>query len=147
MRRITHTVGPHSHPVRAGLVSVNLFGLLCDGLGDYSSSPYSAITKFGGPITYLVLQAISAFAVLVYVDSGSPTPAFLRRRRNAKRKPSGAREETDDVVEERRRVNAEDTQEELLVQRLRKKYSGAEAFAVDDVSFGVASGETFALVS
>lgn len=128
------------------MVSVNLFGLLCDGLGNYSSSPYSAITKFGGPITYLVLQAIFAFAVLVYVDSGSPIPAFLRRRRHANRASSAARAETDDVVEERGRVNAGDVQEELLVQRLRKKYSGAEAFAVDDVSFGVASGETFALV-
>jgi len=54
-------------------------------------------------------------------------------------------EESEDILAERKRVNGEST-EELLVKRLRKRYSGADAFAVDDVSFGVASGETFALV-
>ncbi len=125
-------------------MSVNLFGLLCDGLGNYSSSPYSAITKFGGPITYLVLQAIFAFSILVYVDSGSPIPAFLRRKHKHRSAASGA--ETEDVVDERKRVDQANS-EELLVKRLKKKYNGAEAFAVDDVSFGVGSGETFALVS
>ena len=137
---------PRSPTVRAALVSVNLFGLLCDGLGEYSSSPYSDIRKFGGPITYLVLQIIFAFAVLVYVDSGSPIPAWLRRRRNAHLAKSASVEETDDILAERERVNGKST-DELLVKRLKKKYGGAEAFAVDDVSFGVASGETFALVS
>lgn len=126
-------------------MSINLFGLLCDGLGNYSSSPLSAITRFGGPITYLVIQAVFAFAVLVYVDSGSPIPAFLRRK-HRNRNSADMSEESSDVTDERERVKDENTGEELIVRRLRKKYSGADAFAVNDVSFGVSSGQTFALV-
>ena len=102
------------------------------------------MTKFGGPITYLVLQALFAFAVLVYVDSGSPIPAFLRNRHKHRSYATG--EESEDVINERDRVMRGGNTEELLVKRLRKKYGGATAFAVDDVSFGVGSGETFALV-
>lgn len=131
-------------PVRAALVSVNLFGLLCDGLGDYSTSPFSAITKFGGPITYLVLQALFAFIVLVYVDSGSPIPTWMRRKHRHRATASVV--ETTDVDQERDRVAEKGNDQELLVKRLKKRYTGARAFAVDDVSFGVGLGETFALV-
>ena len=138
-------VNPVPNLMRAVLVSVNLFGLLCDGLGNRKSEPYSDSLQFGGPIVYLVVQAVFAFSVLVYVDSGSPVPSFLRRhRRKHATRPEGE-EVSADVIEEKDRIDAGST-EDLIVHGLRKRYSGAESFAVDDVTFGVGGGETFALI-
>lgn len=124
-------------------MSVNLFGLLCDGLGNRSPNPYNHITQFGGPILYLVLQALFAYGVLIYVDSGSPIPAFLRSRRKVKDAHS-TDEGGVDVAEERERV-ARGTGQELEVRDLSKRYNGAKSFAVNGASFAVGSGDTFAL--
>ena len=50
-----------------------------------------------------------------------------------------------DVLEEQERVER-GTGQDLEVKRLKKRFRGADVFAVDDVSFGVGSGETFALI-
>jgi ABC-type Na+ transport system ATPase subunit NatA len=123
---------------------MNLFSLLCDGLGNYSSNPPSDILQFGGPILYFVLQSIIAYSLLVYIDSGSPIPRFLRRDGKHKHGVTSSSEISQDVLDEKARV--EDANDELRVVGLRKKYHGAPNVAVDDVSFGVQLGETFALI-
>ena len=131
--------------VRAILVSINLFSLLCDGFGNRSPHPYSNINQFGGPILYMVLQTIFAFSVLVYVDSGSPIPSFLLGRRKSKAAFTVEAATMVDVVEEKERLER-GTQDVLQVTRLKKGYRGAPTIAVDDVSFGVSEGDTFALI-
>ncbi|ORX35007.1 hypothetical protein BD324DRAFT_633591 [Kockovaella imperatae] len=138
-------VNPVPNVIRAVLVSVNLFGLLCDGLGHRKSAPYSNILQFGGPIVYLVAQALFAFGVLVYVDSGSPIPAFLRRRRLKHASTASEEETSTDVIDEKARIDSGPT-DDLIVQSLSKRYSGSKALAVNDVTFGVAAGESFALI-
>jgi ABC-type transport system involved in cytochrome bd biosynthesis fused ATPase/permease subunit len=131
--------------VRAVLVSINLFNLLCDGLGNYSSSPYSSILKFGGPILYLVLQALLAFSILIYVDSGSPIPSLFRPRRRHKSAYLVEGDAKGDVLAEKTRLE-KDEADVLRVVRLKKRFVGVEKWAVDDVSFGVRTGENFALI-
>lgn len=132
-------------PVRAILVSINLFNLLCDGFGNYSSSPYSSILQFGGPILYMVVQAIFAFSLLVYVDSGAPLPLWLSRRRKIKTAYAANTNIGADVLAERERLEKE-PEDELRVIGLKKRYGGAKALAVNDASFGVALGECWALI-
>lgn len=122
-----------------------MFSLLCDGLGNRTSKPSGDILQFGGPILYFVLQALIAFALLVYIDSGSPLPAFLRGRHKAKNALLSTSALSPDVSEEKARIEA-NPDDQLQVRNLRKKYRAAPNVAVDEVSFGVKSGETFALI-
>jgi ATP-binding cassette subfamily A (ABC1) protein 3 len=122
-----------------------MFNLLCDGLGDYSSVPYSNIMQFGGPILYMIVQSFFAFAVLVYVDSGSPLPAFLYRSRlkGIHHDPDDTR--SSDVIEEKDRLLA-GAPDMLQVLGLKKRYGMSKQLAVNDVSFGVETGVNFALI-
>lgn len=124
---------------------MNLFSLLCDGLGNYSSNPPSDILQFGGPILYFVLQTIIAYSLLVWLDSGKPIPAFLRRSGRSRHNATLNDQNSQDVIDEKERV-ANGASDELQVVGLRKKYHGAPNVAVDDVSFGVSLGDTFALI-
>lgn len=128
--------------VRAGLVSTNLFSLLCDGLGSRKSQPYSDINQFGGPILYMIVQGLVAFAILVYVDSGAPRPRLhlLRRRNNQVSTVA----EKGDVTEEKERVGQ--SGDVLRVISLTKRFTSSNLLAVDDVTFGVAEGTNFALI-
>lgn len=127
--------------VRVILVSLNVFGLLCDGLGARTSKPYGDILQFGGPILYLIMQSLVCFAILVWVDSGAPLPALFRRHLKG-----GSSEGTpQDVIEERERVE-HNPNDALVVRSLSKKFHGTQKLAVDSVSFGVDSGDTFALL-
>lgn len=107
--------------------------------------PWSDIFFFGGPILYMVVQILVTFGILVYVDSGSPIPAFFRRKRSSHAISSVEKEASVDVLEEKERLNR-GSADALQVNGLRKRYSGADKFAVDDVTFGVAEGTTFALI-
>lgn len=130
--------------VRAILVSINMFNLLCDGLGNYSSRPYSDIMEFGSPILYMALQAIFAFCILVYVDSGSPIPSFLYRARL-----KGVHEvdetRTADVIEEKGRL-LQGAPDILKVVGLKKRFGSSKTLAVNDVSFGVDTGVCYFLL-
>jgi len=124
---------------------MNLFSLLCDGLGNYSSNPPSDILQFGGPILYFVLQTIIAYSLLVWFDSGKPTPSFLRRNGRHRHADASVIHNSQDVIDEKERVE-NGANDEIQVVGLRKKYHGAPNVAVDDVSFGVSLGDTFALI-
>jgi ATP-binding cassette subfamily A (ABC1) protein 3 len=124
---------------------MNLFSLLCDGLGNYSSKPPSDILQFGGPILYFVLQILVAYALLVWFDSGKPIPSFLRRKSKHQHSADPTNEFSQDVMDEKERVER-GPDDQLQVVGLRKKYHGAPNVAVDNVSFGVSLGDTFALI-
>lgn len=138
-------VNPLGSIIRAVLVSVNLFNLLCDGHGGQTTRPPSDMLLFGGPIVYLIVQGLLAFALLIYNDSGYPLPRFLQSIRKRKGSHTVTTSASMDVVEEKERVER-GPEDALKVLGLKKRFREAKVSAVDDVTFGVKQGETFALI-
>jgi ATP-binding cassette, subfamily A (ABC1), member 3 len=129
--------------IRAALVSLNVFSLLCDGLGNRTSAPYSSMTQFGGPILYLCLWIIACFVILVYVDSGRPVSRWVGKGQRVTDQESSVESDVGtDVDAERKMVAASGS--DLRVEGLYKAY-GRET-AVRNVTFQVNAGETFALI-
>ncbi|QRV83171.1 ABC transporter [Ceratobasidium sp. AG-Ba] len=151
---IVHNMGsllsPIASVVRAAFVSINLFSLLCDGLGGYDHSPPLSMKKFGSPIVYLVGWIIFLFGLLMYIEYDRPIPAWLR--------PSGSggvREDPDlektmvqrnvfgtEVQAEAVRVRQ--SQDALRLLDVGKTYSGPFP-VLENTSFGVGN-EVFALL-
>ena len=132
-----------------------MFNLRCNGLGGYTSQPYSSISLFGGPILYLVLQIVAGFSFLVWYDSGRPLPAFLRHNHlksgnmsvnTADKGDDVLQELSGDVLDEKERLK--ESGDMLRVLGLTKRYPRAPRgqLAVNDVSFGTQLGEVFACI-
>ncbi|KAL1645820.1 hypothetical protein SLS58_003704 [Diplodia intermedia] len=134
-------ITPAGNLLRSLLLSLNSFSLLCRG--DSIASYPGDITVYGGPILYLIAQAAALFVMLVWWDSGYK-PAFLLLRPTHKQhhveESSEARGA--DVRAEARRT--EQSADRLRVLHLTKHFG--KNTAVDDVTFGVGAGETFALL-
>lgn len=126
--------------MRAAFLSVNLFGLLCDGPDTYSTTSFSSITRFGGPIAYLIPYTLVLFSILVRYDSG---PLFFRRpRKTSPLAPSGSKPALSDVTDEAQRVAS--SEDSLRVLQVSKVYNRQKV--VDNVSFGVPEGAVMALL-
>jgi ATP-binding cassette, subfamily A (ABC1), member 3 len=133
--------------MRAALVSVNLFSLLCNG-GQFSTSNLGGIKQFGGPITYLIVEGLVLFGVLVYFDSGSVLPRWLQFTRPPSREVDKAHDgdyEAKDVTEERKAVESS-SGDLLRVLHVSKTFDRSSSKAVDDVSFGVSQDTVFAML-
>ncbi|CAE6450969.1 unnamed protein product [Rhizoctonia solani] len=142
-------VSPVVSMVRAGFVSVNLFSILCDGLGNYSPSSPGSMGKFGAPIVYLIGWILFLFGLLMWIEYGKPVPKQLRFRRKGpnehqdlEQSPSGNASFVDEVKAEAERV--QQSNDALRVLNVSKVFPGRFT-AVDDVSFGV-DNETFAML-
>ncbi|KAG8682160.1 hypothetical protein FRC08_015150 [Ceratobasidium sp. 394] len=142
-------VSPVASVVRAAFVSVNLFSILCDGLGNYSPSSPSRMNKFGGPIVYLIGWILILFALLMWIEYGKPLPKWLRFWRSTVADESDAERTAAqhsafgaEVKAESERVK--DSNDALRVLNVTKTFPGRFT-AVDDVSFGV-DNETFAML-
>ncbi|KAG8890900.1 hypothetical protein FRB98_002920 [Tulasnella sp. 332] len=138
-------LGPVASILRAVLVSLNVFSLRCDGRGHFSHTPNGSMSKYGGPITYLIVYIILLLAFLVWMDSGRPlpfSPSLLMRRTHSgdmtRRQPG------DDVLAEVARTGTV-TADPLRVLNVSKRFGRSASKAVDDVSFGVGN-ETLSLV-
>ncbi|KAK7532032.1 uncharacterized protein J3D65DRAFT_670682 [Phyllosticta citribraziliensis] len=134
-------VTPAGNLLRALLLSLNEFSLLCDG--DAVRSYPGDIMAYGGPIVYLIVQAIVLFVFLVWWDSGYK-PAFLVRRTYTPLDPEESSHMSPDVLAEARRTEASD--DRLRVLHLTKRFARRKPPAVRDVTFGVPVGQTFALL-
>ena len=119
-------------------MSINLFSLLCDGDTPVSSSTLGQITKFGGPILYLIVMGFILFGILVWVDSGS----LLPRRRSSSATSDSDRPIPPDVATEAKLVS--ESRDLLRVLQVTKSYDGDNV--VDDVSFVVPRETIFALL-
>ena len=137
----------HSFQTRAALVSTNVFSLLCDG-DNFSNDP-AGMRRFGSPIVYLIVYGLILFGILVYVDSGTPWPAFLsinyvrnrgwrRHAPDPKALPPSA-----DVIAEAEQV--EHSEDPLRVSHVSKTFPNGTK-AVDDVSLGVGADTVFAML-
>ncbi|GKT41564.1 ATP-binding cassette sub-family A member 3 [Colletotrichum spaethianum] len=131
---------PVASVCRAILVGLNTFSLACSGTGfGYSG----ALNAYGGPILYLVIQAIILFSILLYNDSGNKIPVFLRRKRSS---IAGLvqTQENPEIANELLRVQSTGNDDGLQVKHLTKSFG--DFTAVENVSFGVRHGEVFALL-
>jgi len=140
-------LSPVASVMRAALVSINLFSLLCTN-GTVNNAVLGNILKFGGPILYLIVECFVFFGILVYVDSGSVLPRWLQFMRPPSREADSASQDqlgSKDVTEE---INAvENSETDLLrVLHVSKTFDRSPKKAVDDVSFGVSRDTVFAML-
>ncbi|KAJ7920707.1 hypothetical protein B0H13DRAFT_2421286 [Mycena leptocephala] len=136
-------LSPVASLARAGIISVNLFSLLCDGTSDNPSSlSMVSLNKYGGPILYLVLQSVALFAVLFWVDSGSVLFQKLRRAHAEITSTEVDRPSKEDVDLEA----ATASQPSNLLQVLDATKSYGSNLAVDRLTFGVGPGNVFCMV-
>lgn len=131
---------PSGNLLRALLLTFNEFSLLCRN-NEVISYP-GDIKVYGGPILYLILQSLFLLLVLVWADSGWK-PSFLGR--SGARSPD-AEEEVQDVDNEvyREASRVDECTDELRVMHVSKVFGSN--VAVQNVSFGVPHGDTFALL-
>ncbi|KAJ7083365.1 hypothetical protein B0H15DRAFT_785012 [Mycena belliarum] len=128
---------------RAGLVSVNLFSLLCDGGSTSITAAWmGSIMRYGGPITYLIVQSFVLLGVLVWVDSGTLLPQRLRKRAKVGAAAGVDRPAKGDVALEAR--SAAQSDDLLRVLNVSKTFGSKTV--VDDVSFGVSRNTIFCML-
>jgi ATP-binding cassette subfamily A (ABC1) protein 3 len=133
-------ISPSGILLRTMLLSLNTFSLLCRG-NEIASYP-GGITVYGGPILYLVLQAIVLLIVLVWWDSGYKPP-FLQRI-NAKAHHAEENVDAIDPAVLAEVSRTESASDSLRVLHLHKSFGSNHA--VNDITFGVPQGEVFALL-
>ncbi|KAF2196781.1 nod factor export ATP-binding protein I [Delitschia confertaspora ATCC 74209] len=133
------TVTPSGNLIRTLLLSLNEFSLLCR---DNSIASYpGAMLVYGGPILYLIIQAIVLFTILVWWDSGYK-PAFLTKTRQ--RGPDTENIDTIDAAVSAEIKRAEQSSDSLRVLHLNKSFGSNHA--VNDITFGIPQGQVFALL-
>jgi ATP-binding cassette subfamily A (ABC1) protein 3 len=101
-----------------------------------------SITKFGGPILYLIVNAFLLLAILVWVDSGTRKPRSLRKHKNP-HLGSESRYELNDasVATAEPGVLSDDL---LRVVNVSKSFNGKNV--TDDVSMSIPKDTIFALL-
>ncbi|KAJ3534775.1 hypothetical protein NM688_g7082 [Phlebia brevispora] len=153
---VTHyalsVASPVASALRAAFVSVNLFSLLCDNGRIATPAELGTISKFGGPILYLIIYSFILFGILVWADSGSVLPrrkTWLHRAARARtiehNTTSGSSTPSEDDVE-KEAVAVSDSDDILRVLDVSKAFGGPSNKVVDDVSFGVNRNTIFALL-
>ncbi|KZT73392.1 hypothetical protein DAEQUDRAFT_684394 [Daedalea quercina L-15889] len=140
---------PVANALQAAFVSVDLFSLLCDDNEPATTASMGMMSRFGGPIVYLIVYAFVLFGILVWVDSGSLLP---RRLNPSKKKPRNLQSDASvagaigrkDVDDEASAVAASD--DALRVLNVVKTFGSNYNKVVDNVSFGVSKDTVFALL-
>lgn len=147
-------ITPMGSLLRSLLLTLNTFSLLCHGTS-VASYP-GALTVYGGPILYLLLQSVFLASVLVWWDSGYK-PTFLTtfsQRTHTKYHKDIDTENTSlsslndpAVAAEIARIEVQSSPntDSLRVQHL-NKFFGRSNHAVQALTFGVPRGEVFALL-
>lgn len=122
------------------LLALNSFSLTCDGTKLFSYP--GAIKAYGGPILYLIIQAIILMIALVWWDSGY-RPAIFNRSASRQRHS----EENLDTVEAavaHEISRAEQSNDSLRVLHVQKEFG--RNHAVNDITFGIPQGQVFSLL-
>ena len=129
---------------RAAFLTVNAFSILCEGTDNkVDAGDLIAISRFGGPILYLVLYSIFLLAILVWKESGSLLPRKLRSRGKGQDSPSGSGHSSREDVYAAAEVAAK-SDDLLRVLNISKTYVGNKV--VDDISLSVGRDTVFALL-
>ncbi|VDB86266.1 unnamed protein product [Peniophora sp. CBMAI 1063] len=141
-------VAPVASILRTAFVSVNLFSLACTGDQSVTASELGVITRFGGPILYLIVYAIALFIILVWTDSGSVLHRAGLRSTRRQHEPTTIQTDGDAHEVEKEDHDSLDGRDALCVDSITKTFgSGRQAkTVVDDVSLGVSEDTIFALL-
>ena len=127
--------------MRAALVSVNLFSLLCDGNASLTTSSIGTIMRFGGPILYLFFYSFTLLGILIWVDSGSLLPPQFWTSWSALSSGPGQLFRPDVVAETH---SASVSHDLLRVLDVTKSFGGN--IVVEHMSLGVSRDTVFALL-
>jgi ATP-binding cassette, subfamily A (ABC1), member 3 len=119
-------------------VSLNIFSVTCNGNVEQTNP--GAMTAYGGPILYLIVQSIALFGCLLLWDSGSPLRRFRNKQKNVELEDKNTLEP--EVSNELVRVTS--SRDGLRVLNITKRFK--KILAVDNVTFGVPKSEVFALL-
>lgn len=134
-------ITPAGNLARALLLTLNEFSVLCQD-GDNIAPFQGAIKVYGGPILYLIVQFFLLMLFLIWFDSGGRI-TFFRRSHAAPPSSNDAEFASTELSAELARI-ATGADDGLSVQHLTKSFGSN--LAVDNVSFGIRRGETFALL-
>ncbi|KAJ7729088.1 hypothetical protein DFH07DRAFT_218233 [Mycena maculata] len=135
-------LSPVASVTRAGLVSVNLFSLLCNGQSTtLTSSWMGGIMRYGGPIVYLIIYSFVLLALLVWVDSGAVLPQRFRKSPKVSAADTNRPVKEDVALEARSAAQSDDL---LRVLNVTKTFGSNTV--VDDVSFGVSRNTVFCML-
>ncbi|KAK4134983.1 hypothetical protein BT67DRAFT_378638 [Trichocladium antarcticum] len=149
-------VAPICSVIRTMFVALNLFSTSCSD-HELSANPGSML-QYGGPILYLIIQAVLLFLVLLWADSGSAGFSLLRRLFSRARGPSPDSEtpgisDSETALElthvksnasAKPHAAADEATDGLRVINLTKTFGATTA--VDNVTFSVPHNEIFALL-
>ncbi|KAH7560273.1 nod factor export ATP-binding protein I [Bipolaris maydis] len=133
-------ISPSASLLRTQLLSLNSFSILCDGTR-IPSYP-GAITVYGGPILYLIVQIIVLFIALVWWDSGY-RPPFLNRDKSRQHHSEENVENVPPAVAAEI-ARTEQCKDSLRALHLHKQFGSNHA--VNDITFGIPQGQVFALL-
>ncbi|KAH8666672.1 hypothetical protein BX600DRAFT_412595 [Xylariales sp. PMI_506] len=140
---IISAVFPIGSIVRTMFVTLNVFSAACSGQ-ELQPSP-TAMTAYGAPILYLIVQSLLLFGVLLWHDSGAGINIFHRFTQKSIDPNADANISDEEVAHELTRVtSAIRSSDGLRVLHLTKSFG--KTTAVENVTFGVQHGEVFALL-
>jgi hypothetical protein len=114
---------------------------LCDG-DKLATTGLASITRYGGPILYLIGQSFFYFGILMWRQSGALFRPAMSTIGAAAKGGEGSARVRQDVVDEVERVAG--SGDALQVMRVTKSFGGR--VVVDDISFGAQEGTTLALL-
>ena len=140
------TITPSGNLLRALLLTLNEFNSLC--VGESIQPNPGAITAFGGPIAYLIIQGLILFVLLIWCDGGFNPLFHLRnsRRRKEDAELYSGTPDTDvtSLPQSPRSPTFKSSVSGLRVEHLTKSFG--DVLAVDDITFTVAPSMVFALL-
>jgi len=141
-------ITPVGQAIRAFLLGLNLFSILCEGSPPTKASYPGAILIYGGPIVYLIGQSLLLFGYLVWQDHRfSLNCLHLPQRTQSQPDVENTVNREPEVQEEISRVST--SSDNLRVLHISKTFSSfayGKIVAVDDLTFGIKQSEVFALV-
>lgn len=132
------TISPAANLTRSLFIALNVFSLVCRDR-EFATYP-GAMTLYGGPILYLILQTFFLFGLLLWWDSGP----LLRRLRKRFRGVDVEDKSTTEAEVSNELTRVASSRDGLRVLNVTKQFNSN--LAVDDVTFGVPRGEVFALL-
>jgi ABC-type multidrug transport system fused ATPase/permease subunit len=142
-------ISPITQLLKAIIVSLNLFSVLCQGAPPTKATNPGAFNLYGGPLMFLIAQIAVMFSILVWSDHRFSLgklrkPGVKEIRRDQERGVGFVEREVAD--EEARVMRENDSLTVLHTDKVFKSFGRKKVQAVDDLTFGVKQGEIFALV-
>jgi len=140
-------ISPISQVLRAMLIGLNLFSILCQGQPPTKRSDPGSWDLYGGPIFFLIIQSLLLFSFLVWKDHRYSLKGLKRKRQLSPADPESTQTVEKEVAEEAARVmTSDDGLRVIHVDKIFRSLGHSNVHAVDDLTFGVKRGEVFALV-